>query len=462
MTDSVDIVVIGGGIAGLAIAELFTRDGSKVVLLERNPALCMEASAAQHGWFHFGSLYSIFPQNQFLRTMVGGVEDLLRYYGDFDGMNIKISEQGHLKFPQSEQAWFRDEPIEYLISARNDPDFNLLQFEGLRAYGRKLFFLATWEMAIKQFISRHRRFLRHNWRGKDMASKWIPRAGVADYSREVIHKPADDAAINLDRNTHFQVSGYDRPMRSRNIALSLAGHLLGQGGTIRLNTKVTSISETDNGLRRVTLANGTHVDAKKVVVAAGQWTTEILGSELRVKTVVSPLIVVYPAVSDRNFVRMTPFVGKSINHLWHEVDGRKYSVIGGGHYADPADKPHIERILKELREKADAVFPALKTAKTQSAYSGYKTELVAKSDERNYQYFIREVDKGVFVALPGKFSLSFSLAVNLYRAVTGSDPKPAVPQTMEKCPSDLIYLSRHAEIVSKARACPPPAETTEK
>jgi glycine/D-amino acid oxidase-like deaminating enzyme len=445
-----DIAVVGGGIAGLAIAELFSRDGSKVVLLERNPKLCMEASAAQHGWFHFGSLYSIFPQNQFLRTMVGGVEDLLQFYDGFDGMNIKISPEGHLNFPQGTQSWFRDEPIEYLISARNDPDFNLFKFEGLREYGRKLFFLATWELAIKQFISRHRRFLKHDWNGKEAASQWIPRAGIADYSREVIHKPSDDATINLDRDTHFQVLGYDRPMQSRNIALSLAARLQEQNGEVRTNSEVTSISKTGENLQRINIADGSSLDARKVVVAAGQWLNSVLGGDLRVKTVVSPLIIAYPAVCDRNFVRMTPFVGKSINHLWHEVDGRKYSIIGGGHYADPANENDVARILKELREKAEAVFPALKSASIQTGYSGYKSELVNKADERNYQYFIREVDDNVFAALPGKFSLSFSLAVNLYKAVTGHDPKPAARRPVDSYPLDLIGLSRHAEIVSKA------------
>jgi glycerol-3-phosphate dehydrogenase len=55
-----DLAVVGGGIAGLAITEIFARSGRSVVLIERNDCLCGEASAAHHGWFHFGSLYSIF------------------------------------------------------------------------------------------------------------------------------------------------------------------------------------------------------------------------------------------------------------------------------------------------------------------------------------------------------------------------------------------------------------------
>ena len=51
-----DYVIVGGGIAGLASAELLSRSGHSVLLLEKGPKLCQEASASHHGWFHFGSL----------------------------------------------------------------------------------------------------------------------------------------------------------------------------------------------------------------------------------------------------------------------------------------------------------------------------------------------------------------------------------------------------------------------
>ena len=59
----------GGGIAGLAIAELLQRSGASVVLIEKNKTLCSEASGEQQGWFSYGrSLYSpsrpvLFPGN---------------------------------------------------------------------------------------------------------------------------------------------------------------------------------------------------------------------------------------------------------------------------------------------------------------------------------------------------------------------------------------------------------------
>ena len=42
---------------------------------------------------------------------------------------------------------------------------------------------------------------------------------------------------------------------------------------------------------------------------------------------------------------------------------------------------------------AGTVFPKLREANALETYLGYKTEIVAKSGERDYQYFIREVDE---------------------------------------------------------------------
>jgi glycine/D-amino acid oxidase-like deaminating enzyme len=457
MKTDYDIAVIGGGIAGLAIAEIFSRDGQRVVIIERDSLFCAGASAAQHGWFHFGSLYSIFPQTHFLKTMIAGVEDLLKYYSGFTGMNIRIGEAGRLTFEQSEDAWFRDEPIEYIIPSRRDPDFSLFKAGTWRKIPRKLFFLATWEYAIKQFISRHRRFQSHNWNGGVAASVWIPKAGIGDYSREVIEKPSLDETIDLDRNTHFQIKGYDRPMRSRAIAASLLKQFVAQGGTFQLNSEVSEIV-AEGGNRIIKIGNRRPLTVGTVIVATGQWLKDLAPKDLHVKTVVSPLLVTYPAVANRHFVRMTPFVEKSINHIWHEISGRKYSVIGGGYYADPGNAEEVKRTREDLRLRAEAVFPGLKNVQILESYSGYKTELANGDTERNYQFFIQKIDNTFFAVLPGKYSLSFSLAIKTFKSITGREPpqkhstrgtqNKSVAKATGKDLENLISLPKHASLAS--------------
>lgn len=440
-----DVAVVGAGIAGLAIAEMFARSGRSVALIERNEQLCQEASASQHGWFHFGSLYSIFPQNQFLRTLVGGVEDLLAFYGGFPGMNIRISERGALSFPQGDQAWFRDEPIEYIVCARNDPDFDMSAFDGARNYAKKAFFLLTWEMAIKQFISRHQRFKHHDWSGPVAASEWIAKAGFRDYSRDVISKPAHPG-VNLDVDTHFRIVGYDRPMRATAIITQLTQGLLGADGTLMTGCEVDRIEDA-GAFKQIHASDGRIIEAGRVIVAAGRWLSHFLRHEKGVKVVGSPLLVAYPAVSDRNFVRMTPFVEKSVNHIHHVVDGKPYSLIGGGYYADPNSPAAVSTATQRLIEMASRVFPRLSEAQVRESYLGFKTEIVASSGERNYQYFIREIGNGVFAVVPGKFSLAFSLAANTFRRLTGETPGTAVTLCAPDEAAPYIGLTQHASIV---------------
>jgi glycine/D-amino acid oxidase-like deaminating enzyme len=445
MTGDYDYAIVGGGIAGLAAAEMFARHGYRVVLCERNDLLCQEASASQHGWFHFGSLYCMFPQPQFLRTLVGGVEDLIDHYATAPGMNMRVGNTGSLYFEQRPGAWFRDEPIEYVIAARNDPDFNMRRFDGVWKYLQKLFFLGTWEIGIKQFISRHQRFHKHDWRGRGEASAavMIPKAGWSDYSRDVIKKP-DGRDAQLDTNTHFQVQGFDRPMVVGAILRDLVGSFLANGGRIETNCDVTDIDKAEDG-KRLTTSKGP-IFARHVILAAGKWTSRVL-PELKSKVVVSPLLVVYPAVSKLNFVRMTPFVEKTINHLHHEVEGKNYSLIGGGYAADPDDAAGIETATSQLQAMAIKAFPAIAGAEVTGTYLGYKTEISAKVGERSYQYFIRAVDDHMTAIVPGKFSLGFSLAVNLFKKTIGQQPSAQMKSfTDQALVERYIGFTKHASI----------------
>lgn len=58
-----DWVIAGGGISGIAIAELLCRDGMSVLLLEKNRQLVSETSKVFHEWMHSGALYSLVPDN---------------------------------------------------------------------------------------------------------------------------------------------------------------------------------------------------------------------------------------------------------------------------------------------------------------------------------------------------------------------------------------------------------------
>lgn len=440
-----DVVVVGAGIAGLATAELFARDGLSVLLLEKNQHVCSESSGAHHEWFHFGSLYAIFPSNDFMRTLVGGIDDLLAYYSDFPGMNLRVDQSGGLQVVDAPGAWIRDEPIEYIVTARNDPDFSLREFNGAVGYSKKLFFLLTWEFAIKQFISRHQRFHSFDWRS-GQASEWVPRKGWWNYSRDVIFSVTDlDAA--LDRHTHFRVPGFDRPMNSSLIVGDLLRSFLEAGGELRVGTSVRDVSPTPGGGAEVGLEDDRRVHGRHVVITSGRTLNKFLEeSDARLKVVSSPLLVVYPAVCRQNFVRLTPFPEKTMNHLRHSAEGRPYSLIGGSYFANLGDEEGGACACRELVNMAQSAFPEIEGAEVVEPYESCKVEMTGGRFERNYQYHVKELEAGVYAAVPGKFSLGFSLALDLFKKITGRTP----PSHKMKADLDVsIYLSpvRHKKIV---------------
>ncbi len=450
MTQCFDAAVVGAGIAGLATAEITARSGLKVLLLEKNQVVCGEASGGHHGWFHFGSLYSIFPSNQFMRTLVGGIDDLLDYYSDFPRMNIRVGDKAKLVFPAVPDAWVRDEPIQYIVAARNDRDFDLRRFENARRYAQKLVFTLGWDLNIKQFISRHVRFHNFDWRSGP-ASQRIPMAGWFDYSRSVISK-VQDLGCAIDRNTHFQVSGFDRPMNSQAIVRDLLSSFLGHGGTLLRDCSFVSHRRV-KGVIEVTTRNGAF-ETKKLLLATGQALSHLADAQLRLRIVASPLLVAYPALCELNWARLTPFVEKTVNHLVHYAADVPYSVVGGGYQADAEDEPAVTRAGERLRETAARVFPRLKDAELAEIYFGFKTELVSRAGERNYQYFIRPIDEDVFALVPGKFSLGCSLAVNAYKKIWGKDPSKGAPGTAD-VPEDSVQRTKHEQLVMKHLAKQP-------
>lgn len=418
-SDQFEYAVVGGGIAGLALAEIFARSGHKVALIEKHGTLCAETSSAHHGWFHFGSLYAIFPSNRFMRTMVGGIDDLLEYYSSFEGMNIVVERNGKLRFCDDKRAWIRDESIQYIVAARNNEDFDLRTFNGIRDYARKAFFVLTWDLTIKQFISRHQRFHRFDWRSGP-ASADVPCAGWFDYSREVISR-IGDYDLALDPSTHFQVPGFDRPMRAMRIVRDLAHGFLSAGGSLLLDHEFSSYRKIGGEI--VITTNRAELVSNQLVLASGSELKSQLTGRIDVSVLASPLLIAYPAVCDVNFVRLTPFMAQTINHIHHRIGHRRYSVIGGGYFADPGDERAMVEARERLEERAAAVFPRLREASLREVYFSHKTEMPTLRGERNYQYLIRPVEDRVHAIVPGKFSLGFSTAVNAYKRLVGREPR---------------------------------------
>src|SRR6185295_14005190 len=84
-----DIVVIGGGVVGCAVARRFTLDGARVALLERGSDILSGASKANSALLHTG--FDAPPGSLELECMQAGYRE---YMAIRDGLNLPLLETG--------------------------------------------------------------------------------------------------------------------------------------------------------------------------------------------------------------------------------------------------------------------------------------------------------------------------------------------------------------------------------
>jgi hypothetical protein len=388
-----DFVVVGAGIAGLAVAELLQRSGASVVLLDRESRVCACASAEQQGWFHTGALYSALPTNFSVRTMVGNLDDLIDYYSSFANMNLRVTK--HVS-AASREGWF-------------DNRTNFYAFEGWSKVG--------WAWKLPWVVALYRARRRMSWFENLDASRSLSRQAAAR-SRPTgfVEHPAS-LGLNLGPLA-FALKSRDRAMDTRLIAADLLQAFIASKGDLRLETEVIEISRGVVTARSTRTGEVRRLSCRHIVVTTGK-NAGAFGSDTKV--LVSPLLVVAPALSDINFVRMSPHMDRTINHVVHRVDGVSYSVIGNAVYYPATHDTAEKRVAagRRMIELAENVFGPFGDRGAR-VFFGFKTEIASSSRMRNYLYHIVQRDTYT-LALPGKFTLCFSLAVNVCRHF-GLDP----------------------------------------
>ena len=382
-----DFAVVGGGIAGLAISELLQRSGASVVLIEKNKTLCSEASGEQQGWFHTGALYTALPDQFFFRAMVGNLDDLIDYYRAFPNMNLRVDK--HVSSASSE-GWFSNRTNFYAYTSCKG---------------------VSWKWKLPWFFALQRAKRRMSWFENLDASRSLSRQmGKASKPLKfVLHAPSVGVHLN---DVAFVLKSRDRAMNTRLIIEDLLRSFLGRGGVIKTETKVRVIEPGHVIGDSTSGDNPVRIRARHIILTTGKESTTF-GPNIRV--VMSPLLVVCPALVDVNFIKMSPDMKDTINHIYHRSNGLDYSLIGNAVYHDPQDctGDRRETLRQHMIAGAKKVFGDFDDRRA-DIYFGSKTEVTSSSFLRNYLYQI--VDRGTYtLALPGKFSLCFSLAANVCR-----------------------------------------------
>ena len=137
--------IIGGGVAGIFISEILTREGHSVVLIDKNEKLASETTRDFHEWIHMGSLYTLIPDNLMtLKFLLGAIDDILEFYSSFERMNLIPTENGML-INDKNGSWFNR---------------NFIHFK-FRIGKRKLTF--PWIFGIARAIFLINKIKQHDW-----------------------------------------------------------------------------------------------------------------------------------------------------------------------------------------------------------------------------------------------------------------------------------------------------------
>ena len=381
-----DWIIVGGGVAGISIAEILARNGLRVLLLEKEPYLGSKLTGVFQEWFHTGLLYSIQNDSHFTsKYLLGAIDDMFSYYSEYTNMNIKPGFKG---FTIDKQGWFIDNPMIY--SFYKDK-FNL-------KWNYKITKALWFANQIKNYDFIRRRigdlsFL-YKFNLKDLINSY------PSFSEEKKTVKSNDYGIN-----------------SRKLLHDLLLTIKINNGKIKTSTDVKSI-ENFKGIVKVNTDKNVYFSKKLVICAAGGINRF---SKYKVRKHFAPILVLEGLKKNtKSFVHLHSNPYKSIN-LIKTSDN---IGLGGGISFSDKEKvmPYINYSVK-LHKKIN------NDIKLIDFYIPEKEELIVENEDRNYQFHIKNLSKNIYGVVLGKFTLMFSLAPEFYRKIYGINSSMNIKNT---------------------------------
>lgn len=391
--------IVGGGVVGIFIAEILTREGHSVVLIEKNEKLASETTREFHEWIHMGSLYTLIPDNLMtLKFLLGSIDDILDFYGSYQGMNLVPTESG-LEMKKNEGAWFNK---------------NYIHFK-FRIGQRKLTF--PWLFGIARAVFLIDRIKEHDWlrkRGGILDPFKLRLGEVYKILLKLIKLPTkffDYQTPDFTTNSRNLLNDILIAAKNKNLKISVANEFIDyrkEGDVIIVNGKKESFK-----VKSIVFTNGENIASQ---IAS------------RVKVSYAPMAVIKNVSAETSsFVELDYYPKNCINILTKE-DG--VALIGGISFSD-IDK--CDKYIEEVIEKHREYNPDLEVL---HKYVGKKSEVILnQKDNRNYLYHILAIKDNVWGIIPGKFTLAFSIAPEFYRRVYKRNPvktNTAAPGNLQK------------------------------
>lgn len=378
-----DWVIAGGGIAGIGLAEILSREGKRVLLIEKQCKLAGETTKGFHEWVHTGSLYTLVPDNlQTLKFLMGAIDDLLEYYSCFGNMNLRPTEAG-LTIEPRRAGWFYDEHIVFKYRVRR------LNLPWLALVSRSNNIIGM----IKQ----------HDWLRR--------RGGVlGQYTKGSLVWDRRLLSSIFGNDKYFDVISPDFTTNSRSMLADFLATAVANGLEIRLDTEVKQIVRKNN-VSEVVTDQGT-IEADRVVLCCGKHVQGF--TDVHVKTSFAPMAVVANLEPGaQSFVHLDYHTRTSINLIVKEHGVGLAGGISLKHKSECAE--YLAYVVKEHTK----IHPRLEVL---GSYVGEKDEIVFKGQNRNYLYHIVECGEGMWSVVPGKYTLGFSLAPEFYRRIYKCNP----------------------------------------
>jgi len=380
-----DFGIIGSGIAGLSVAEILTRQGHSAVLIEKNKKLSSKTSREFHEWLHTGSLYTLIPgQENVMRYILGAIDDLIEFYSSYQRMNLKPSSSG-LKI-NTNDGWFNENYIHFKYRMKN----------------RKLFI--PWIYGVARSIYLIERIKKHDWLRR--------KAGELEHYKKGRFKRILKLCkeILFSNKTFKTIETSDFTINSRLLLGDLLKTSINNGLKISLNNKIIKISNSKN----LKFIEGTNENfyCKKIAICAGDNINNF--SDVKTKVSYAPIAVVSGLSKEsKSFVELDYFTKNCINLLTKE---NNIGLVGG---ISLSELKKCDKYLDYVIDRHKIYQPQIKEI---DRYNGIKSEITFKNQERGYLYHIIENEKNVWSLIPGKFTLSFSMAIEFYRRVFNTNP----------------------------------------
>jgi glycine/D-amino acid oxidase-like deaminating enzyme len=392
--------VLGSGIAGLATAEILSRNGYRITLLESARTLGGDASRSTQNWFHTGWLYAALPSRA---AMLGCHRALVRFRPLYDPVlppeivNLEIGPQS-VSYPESEQGWFSPERVLYLYA------------------------LATAELSPVDRFAWPRLLQSLAWpRLRDLGYDTAPATTLSPRLVELLDRwedaPGGHARYSVIRSTDAQIN-------TRRVLDTLLS-LLGEEAEV---VRGADYSLRQVNARSVLKVNGDSCTPDVVVVATGKNVPvqlEALGLgplARKFRSIVSPIVVLNRALELPNFIRFTPRLPHTLNHIKYDLRGAGVrSTIGSYDYYPAHEVPDISPFANRVCKRL-----GVSTSDVASVYYGTKTEFTGAADRR-YNHAVARVNENTYFAIAGKFS-QFPLLVHEIASLLGLRTDIANPE----------------------------------